>query len=209
MGAWGTGSLGAAGVWLAASFLVAPSLSAQTDADSLVLRPAPPADRIDPAYADGRSPGGALWRSLAAPGWGQLYNGRPVRAAIGFLAVAGVGTLAVRDQLEYAERRRAAQYANGQDLLELPLTEPSPENEFAGFYDDWLAIGSVSAGQARQLRDASRRSRDLRFILTGLVYTLQAADTFVTAHLTGFDVGEDLAVEVLPVPGGLALRATF
>ena len=65
------------------------------------------------------------------------------------------------------------------------------------------------AAQTRQLRDASRRGRDRNLILTGLVYTLQAADTFVTAHLAGFDVGDDLSVQVLPTAGGLALRATF
>ena len=186
-----------------------PTLEAQAEPDSLVLRTGAPAERIDPAYADGRSPKGALWRSLAVPGWGQLYNGRPVRAAVGFAAVAGMATLAVRDGLAYGERRRAAQYANAQEELGLPLTEPSSENEFAGFYDDWVEVGGFTAGQTRQLRDSSRRSRDRNLILTGLVYTLQAADTFVTAHLAGFDVGEDLSVRVLPAPGGLALRATF
>jgi hypothetical protein len=200
--------VGAAALLLALSVSV-PAAAAQADADSLVLRPDPPTERLDPAYADGKSPSGALWRSLAVPGWGQLYNGRPVRAAVGFLAVAGIGTIAVQDQLEYGERRRAAQYANGQELLEADLDEPAPDNEFAGFYDDWLALNVQTASQARSLRDASRRNRDLRFILTGLVYTLQAADTFVTAHLAGFDVGEDLSVQVLPAPGGLALRATF
>lgn len=27
------------------------------------------------------NPAGAFWRSLAVPGWGQVYNGRPVKAA--------------------------------------------------------------------------------------------------------------------------------
>ena len=198
----------AAGLLLLLFVLAAgPALQAQTEPDSLVLRP--DAERIDPAYADGRSPKNALWRSLTVPGWGQLYNGRPVRAAVGFAAVAGMATLAVRDGLAYGERRRAAQYANAQEALGLPLTEPSASNEFSGFYDDWVAVGGFTAGQTRQLRDSSRRSRDRNLILTGLVYTLQAADTFVTAHLAGFDVGEDLSVRVLPAPGGLALRATF
>ena len=207
MEAWGKGSVGA--TVLLALLLSAPSLRAQTEPDSLVLRPDAPPERIDPAYADGRSPKSALWRSLAVPGWGQLYNGRPVRAAVGLAAVAGMATLAVRDGLAYGERRRAAQYANAQEELGLPLTEPSDENEFAGFYNDWVAVGGFTAGQTRQLRDSSRRSRDRNLILTGLVYTLQAADTFVTAHLAGFDVGDDLSVRVLPAPGGLALRATF
>ena len=207
VGAWERGSLGAWGLAVLTLCLLTPDLAAQTAPDSLVLQPPP--ERIDPAYAGGRSPRGALWRSLAVPGWGQLYNGRPVRAAAGFAAVAGIATLAVRDQLQYGERRRAAQYANGQVALGLPPAEPSPDNAFAGLYDDWLAVGGFTADQTRQLRDASRRRRDLRLILAGLVYTLQAADTFVTAHLAGFDVGDDLSVQVLPAPGGLALRATF
>jgi len=42
-----------------------------------------------------KSPTGAMWRSLAFPGWGQWYNGKKLKAALAFGAETGVVGAAV------------------------------------------------------------------------------------------------------------------
>ncbi len=43
------------------------------------------------------SPGGAFWRSAALPGWGQFYNGRPIRGLVYGGVVAVCAGMAVRN----------------------------------------------------------------------------------------------------------------
>lgn len=73
------------------------------------------AARVDSAHADSLSPRAALLRSALLPGWGQLYNGKPYKAAFfaavsaGFLGVAVAEQIALNDaQSPFESEERAA-----------------------------------------------------------------------------------------------------
>lgn len=157
---------------------------------------------VDHAPDDSLSPRGALWRSLAVPGWGQLYVGRPVRGAVAVGAVGGLVGLTVYLNGRYATYRNAFLYVSRETTPD--PTAPNPDNEFAAFFGDWIATGARSATATRQQRDAFRRNRDLAILGSVLAYALQALDAYVAAHLLDFDVSEDLTVRALPSPDGPA-----
>jgi hypothetical protein len=147
------------------------------------------------------SPRGALLRSLAIPGWGQIYNRQPLKAPVIW---AGLGTL-VGVTIYSNDRtilfRRAALF---DDCLNRPENVPAAAcTDFEQFADefaraDGLTAGPLNATSARSLRDQFRRQRDLFVLLSTLAYGLQALDAFVAAELADFDTGEDLMVGLAP-----------
>jgi hypothetical protein len=62
-----------------------------------------PADSVQTAQ-----PRAALWRSLALPGWGQVYNGKAVKAVLFGTAAVGVWGVAI------VENRRVGQAGDAQ-----------------------------------------------------------------------------------------------
>ena len=158
------------------------------------------------------SPKGALWRSLAVPGWGQLYNRDWVKVPVALGGVGGFGTFALVLNQRTVRHRRAAVYI---DCVVNPVDFSDPERvcaEAESFRDEWMAAGDeLSAAQNRALRDSNRRNRDFVLLLGFLAYGLQALDAYVSAELADFDVGEDLSLRVVPTPHGptAALRWTF
>ena len=160
---------------------------------------------------EGRTPRGALWRSLAFPGWGQFYNRDYLKIPIVYAALGGVGYLTYSTNDSYLTHRRAALFRLGEERAE----EGEP-NEWAQFEDEWLTVraqfgGTVSSAQVRDRRDTLRRNRDLLVILSGVTYALSVIEAYVAAQLKDFDVGEDLGFSVLPGQHGVSttLRVTF
>ena len=94
----------------------APSLAGAAVVDSV--------DRKAPV-----GPGGALWRSLLVPGWGQAKLGRGIAAGI-FIAVEGVSlgmVLKTNSELQYTNAADTAAVSNKTDERE-----------------DWLVIMAVN-----------------------------------------------------------------
>lgn len=121
------------------------------------------------------SPRGALLRSAAYPGWGQLANGKPFKACV-IMAVeaylAGVALSAAR---------------SASDAGELAAAAVTPE-EIARF-------------EERRVRYENRRNGYLWWLGAAVLYSM--LDAYVDANLTG--VGQDASkpppVLVEPVPG--------
>jgi len=155
------------------------------------------------------SPRGALLRSLAVPGWGQLYNRQYLKVPI---VVGGMATLigvSVHSNNRAILFRRAAIYDDcvnqpGQIDPAFCVDAEAYAREFQRA--DELTAGPLTAGAARSLRDQFRRQRDLFILLSTLVYGLQALDAYVAAELADFDVGEDLALGVTATPTGPSLH---
>jgi hypothetical protein len=180
-----------------------------------VVASAQPLERVSPPATDTTglpSPSGALFRSLAVPGWGQVYNRQAWKVPI---VVGGLGTLVGVTVFSHGRAdlfRRAALFADC--TADPPAVSPDlctgldPE---AFARADGLTAGPLSAGSARTLRDGYRRQRDLFVLFSVLAYGLQALDAYVAAQLADFDVGEDLSVGVTATPEGpaLALRVRF
>ena len=154
------------------------------------------------------SPRGALWRSAAVPGWGQLYNKQPVKLPFIYAALGGLAYAAWNSQQDYSLYREAYQYKAWQELVDSGQESSNPKIGFQGSYDEVAAeFGAISSRPLRTQRNNFRRSRDLSFIGIGLVYGLAMLDAYVSAHLLDFDVGEDLSFQAAPGPDGFRLTA--
>jgi len=151
------------------------------------------------------SPRGALWRALAAPGWGQLYNRQYYKIPFVYAGLAGGGFAVYEMNRRYDLFQKANLYKIGENQR-----EGGGENPYHQFEDEFNQaverlggeeqVGSVSGRQLRDLRDKNRRRRDLSILGTGLFYALTVLDAYISAHLLTFDVG-DVAVDVRPTGG--------
>lgn len=183
-------------VLAAAALLVALAPGSGT----LLARPlALPAAADTTTGARGRSPRGALLRSVVVPGWGQVYNGQPLKAPVIAAALGGLVYAVATLDGDYRLYREAYQYKAFQELVDRGELTENPREGFADSYDRVAAdVGAVSSGPLRAQRDALRRNRDLSILGIGLVWAISALDAYVSAHLLDFDVGEDLTLRVRP-----------
>ncbi len=159
----------------------------------------------DTTRGSGHSPGGALLRSAVLPGWGQVYNGQPLKTPIIVGAIGGLVYAVVHLNGEYRLYREAYQYKAWQDLVDSGQATDNPKSGYSDSYDEVTAsIGAVPKGYLLAQRNALRRNRDLSILGIGIVWSLQVLDAYVSAHLLDFDVGEDLTLRVAPGldPGG-------
>ena len=166
------------------------------------------ADSLFAVPADSRAPRGALWRSAAAPGWGQLYNDQPIKLPFIYGALGALVYSAVSNQDDYRLYKEAYQYKAWQELVDAGSEESNPRIDFKSSYDQLVAeFGEISSRPLRNQRNNFRRSRDLSFVGIGLVYGLAMLDAYVSSHLLDFDVGEDLSFRAAPGPDGIRFSA--
>ena len=126
----------------------------------------------------GKNPKTATLLSACLPGAGQVYNGKywklPILYGGGFA-------------LAYYIRLNNSQYKIFRDSY--LQVKAGKEDYFYGAYD---------ADQLARLREYWRRNRDLLIIVSGLTYVLNIADAAVDAHLSRFDVSDDLSIRWSP-----------
>jgi hypothetical protein len=134
--------------------------------------------RVDSLRAVLPSPTGALLRSLMLPGWGQWYAQAYWKAPVFLAGNALCAVLTVVNQRRYAELQRQ-------------IADASSGNADA-----------IELFRLRALRDAYAQRRDLALAGWVLAYLLAAVDAYVSAHLAGFDVSEQLSCAPLPSPSG-------
>lgn len=119
-----------------------------------------------------RSPTGALWRSFAVPGWGQIYNQEYVKAGCIIAAQAGTAAMAVGNYLTSRRYLREARAAEDEEIKEEKYARYNDyvvETEFWG----WLFVG---------------------------VLTFSMMDAYVDAHLADWDVSDLPADKDAPPP---------
>ncbi len=140
----------------------------QTKPDSSLVK-IPPAD----TSLQHKSPTGALFRSVAFPGWGQFYNGKYFKSLVVFGTETTFITLAV---IEWGRRNE-----HKRNFEHLPQNHPDKAWEFEQFrfYED-------------------RRNLFL-WITTGIVF-LSMFDAYVDAQLYNFDKEKvpDLSISMIP-----------
>ena len=147
--------------------------------DSLIFK-----NRVDSiasaqALKKKRDPRRATMLSVVLPGAGQVYNRKYWKLPILY---GGAFTLG------YFIKFNNDQYV---------LSRDSYINVKAGLPDHYK--GSYSKEQLVQLREYWRRNRDLLIIISGFTYLLNIADAAVDAHLSSFDVSDDLSMKCQPV----------
>jgi len=120
-----------------------------------------------------KSPMGALFRSVAFPGWGQFYNGKYFKSTVVFGTETTFITLAV---IEWGRRNE-----HKRNFQNLPQDHPDKDWEFEQFkfYED-------------------RRNLFL-WITAGIVF-ISMFDAYVDAHLYNFDREKvpDFSISLIP-----------
>jgi hypothetical protein len=125
-----------------------------------------------------RDPKVAVRRSAILPGWGQIYNRSIWKVPIIYAGFGVFGYLYYDNNQNY--RLAKYNYRNYDD----PAVTDIDRNRTAQSYQDE--------------RDFYRRNRDLQVILAALWYGLNLVDAMVEAHLDGFDVSDDLSMNIKP-----------
>ena len=143
-----------------------------------------------------KDPKKATLLSALIPGAGQVYNGKTWKVPILY---AGIVTDLYF--VQYNNRR----YVNFREAL-FALDKGEP-NQFP----------SLNRASLVRNVDYWRQNRDLTLLLLLGIYALNLVDANVDAHLSGFDISEDLALQVAPHLGtvsasnslGLSLTLRF
>ncbi|MBL0104263.1 MAG: hypothetical protein IPP51_11220 [Bacteroidetes bacterium] len=138
--------------------------------------------------------------SAILPGLGQAYNKKYWKLPILY---AGFGTLYYfihSNNVEYQKYKTALLYRYDSDSLTIDPYE------------------KYTTEDIKIRRDYYRRNRDLSYILTGILYTLNILDAYVDSQLMDFDVSDDLSLHTAPAifpmadgttTAGLHLTLTF
>ena len=121
--------------------------------------------------------GKATLYSLLVPGLGQIYNREYWKVPI-YLGLMGFG---VHYYLDCAR--------NFQRFRNIYLEATNPDIQ----YD-----GPITADQALYYRNIYRRYRDYALLAVAAVYLLQIIDANVFSYMHGFEVSDDLAMNVSP-----------
>ena len=149
-----------------------------------------PADSAARASQPKTAPFKVMMRSAVLPGWGQLYNHQPIKAA---LVIGGEGFLI------------------GSALRELKL-----QNDAKQRAADAALAGDTAGRNTAELEAEIHRNRKIDWIWWGLAaHLLSMADAYVDAHLSTFDSDfgrEESLLPPRPGPGpavSLAFRVHF
>lgn len=130
-----------------------------------------------PGYKD---PNKALLMALAFPGGGQIYNEKVWKVP---LIYGGILTSIYFFEFN---NRRYKQFLVALDIIRDPRsTAPNP---FPNLNQDGI-IRNVNFW---------RKNRDSMFLVFAGIYALGAVDAFVDAHLSGFDISDDLSFSIEP-----------
>lgn len=146
------------------------------------------------------SPKKAAMLSAVFPGLGQIYNRKYWKLPIVYGSIGGMIYGLAWNNKTYLEYRNA--YIDWSYKLDgLPNNERYkkivPKDHDFSVYD---SDGEVwFKKQLENKKDSYRRDRDLMIFGVAVVYLINILDASVDAHLSNFDVGEDLSMELSPV----------
>lgn len=126
-------------------------------------------------------PAKASWYSTFVPGLGQAYNGDYWKIPVIYAGFSFLGYWYDLNQMQYKRYRTAYNAATDND--------PSTVSEFDGM---------LSADGVKRYRDRFRRDRDYAILYISVFYVLNIIDANVFAHLSDFDVSENLAFNLTP-----------
>ena len=125
-----------------------------------------------------KNPRTATILSAIIPGAGQLYNGKVWKVPILY---GGIIT-----NIYFAEFNNRRYKIFREALFAFDRGDPEPQFPFLN-----------RDGLVRNV-NYWRKNRDMVYIVFGLIYALNIVDAQVDAHLSGFDVSEDLSLKIEP-----------
>ncbi|HOE58230.1 MAG TPA: DUF5683 domain-containing protein [Bacteroidales bacterium] len=140
-----------------------------------------------------RSPRTATILSLVLPGMGQAYNHKYWKIPIIYTGFAATGYFAIINGDEYHKFKDAYNF-------KINNLTGDPPNDYAVKY---------TADQLRVQRDYYRRNMELSYIIAGFIYILNAVDASVDAHLSSFDISENLSMGLIAPSPPIADSSPF
>lgn len=169
-------------------FLMTRPAFSQTQTESEVEASRPKEKKEKPDYsALPKNPKKATILSAVLPGAGQVYNGKAWKVPLlyaGFMTdIYFIGF----NNKRYQTFREA-----------LFAFDEGDQTQFPSLNRDGL-VRNV---------DYWRQNRDLTILLLGAIYALNLIDANVDAHLSGFDISDDLAMKIEPNVGTFAASST-
>jgi len=164
---------------LASMVSISPSWG-QKKVDATLLDNSTPKKKFQP------KPKRALLYALI-PGGGQVYNRKFWKLPIVYAGL-GFSTYMIFDN-----KKKFNRY----DIARTYRLDGNPEtvDEFVGLYSNEALY---------KIRSVYDKNLQVAYIWTGVIYSLSIVDAFVDAHLSNFDVSDDLSFELVPSTlGGL------
>ena len=164
-------------------FLASAAANGQVASDTIargVEMETPDAGRIKLDPSKVKDPTRAALLSAILPGAGQVYNEKIWKVPI----IYG-GIITNIYFLDFNGRR----YQLFRDALRITRNPADPRrNPFPNLNEDGI-IRNVNYW---------RRNRDLNYMIFGVIYAINIVDSLVDAHLSGFDVSDDLSLDIRP-----------
>ncbi len=127
-----------------------------------------------------RDPKKAMLMALV-PGLGQVYNHKYWKLPIVYTGFAVIGYFAVTNRNEYRIYK---------DAYNCKVANPDCKNPLALKYDKETL---------KMIRDYYRRNMQLSYIIGGAWFLLQMIDANVDAHLSHWNISNNLSLDVTPV----------
>jgi hypothetical protein len=129
-------------------------------------------------------PAKATLFSTFLPGLGQAYNGDYYKIPILYGGFAFLG---------YWLNLNSMQYNRFRNAYNIEVAYSKGETDTPSEYNNRFSIESI-----RNYRDRFRRNRDYAVVYMALCYAVNIVDATVFAHLSNFDVSEDLSFQFAP-----------
>lgn len=146
-------------------------------------------DPLAPKQKGLSTPGKAALYSAIIPGGGQVYNKSYWKVPIIYAALGGLGYAIVSHHRNYLRYRQGV-------IVRRDTITSNNVDEFSSRLEgrsNAEAISLLSRG-----RDDFRRWRDYCVLYTFLAYGMNITEAYVHAHLKGFDISEELSLQVQP-----------
>lgn len=125
-----------------------------------------------------KNPRKAVLLSAIVPGAGQIYNGKAWKVPILYAGIMTDIYFINFNNRRYQVFREALFAFDDGDVTDFPNLN---REALVRNVDYW------------------RRNRDLTILLLGVIYALNLIDANVDAHLSGFDISDDISLNVAPV----------
>lgn len=137
-------------------------------------------------FFNGHDPKVATWLGFV-PGLGQVYNKKFWKLPIVYGGFAVTGYFGISNRNEYRKFADAYTCKINEDPDDPTTTCEDPLAQ------------KYTADALKSNRDYYRRNMELSFVIMGIWYILQILDATVDAHLSNWEVDENLSVRVQPV----------
>ncbi len=124
------------------------------------------------------------------PGLGQAYNHKYWKIPIVYVGFGVIGYFAVTNTRYYKDYKEAYAYKTEHPDCTVQKPECIEQHPLAAKY---------SKESLQYIRDYYRRNMQLSYIIGGAWYILQIIDANVDAHLSHWNVSNNLSLEVAPV----------